>query len=270
MAQEIQLNTHNKQEHPPKHIAEFDSSSIMIYVTEDNQISLDVKLENETVWLSQSQMALLFGRDRSVISRHINNIFKEGELEKSLVCANFAHTEKYGRKEGFVQVVTTEYYNLDVIISVGYRVKSINGTRFRQWANRVLKDYLIKGYAINDKIKLEHYNDLKNVVRLLSTTVKAQEKLSSDEYDGLFSVISDYVYALDTLDRYDFQQLLIENTIKEERFHATYENAMDAINRLKPKFGGSALFANEKDDSFRSSIGQIVSNMGWRGVISKY
>ncbi|MBQ2839443.1 MAG: virulence protein RhuM/Fic/DOC family protein [Muribaculaceae bacterium] len=264
MAQEIQLNTHNKQEHPPKHIAEFDSSSIMIYVTEDNQISLDVKLENETVWLSQSQMALLFGRDRSVISRHINNIFKEGELEKSLVCANFAHTEKYGRKEGFVQVVTTEYYNLDVIISVGYRVKSINGTRFRQWANRVLKDYLIKGYAINDKIKLEHYNDLKNVVRLLSTTVKAQEKLSSDESDGLFSVISDYVYALDTLDRYDFQQLLIENTIKEERFHATYENAMDAINRLKPKFGGSALFANEKDDSFRSSIGQIYQT--WDGV----
>ena len=260
----MELNEHNKQEYPPMHIAEFDSSSIMIYVTEDNQISLDVKLENETVWLSQSQMALLFGRDRTVISRHINNIFKEGELEKSLVCANFAHTEKYGRKEGFVQVVTTEYYNLDVIISVGYRVKSINGTRFRQWANRVLKDYLIKGYAINDKIKLEHYNDLKNVVRLLSTTVKAQEKLSSDESDGLFSVISDYVYALDTLDRYDFQQLLIENTIKDERFHATYENAMDAINRLKPKFGGSALFANEKDDSFRSSIGQIYQT--WDGV----
>lgn len=263
MEQEIQLNSHNKQEYPPMHTAEFDSSSIMIYVTEDNQISLDVKLENETVWLSQSQMALLFGRDRSVISRHINNIFKEGELEKSLVCANFAHTEKYGRKEGFVQVVTTEYYNLDVIISVGYRVKYINGTRFRQWANRVLKDYLIKGYAINDKIKLEHYNDLKNVVRLLSTTVKAQEKLTSDESDGLFSVISDYVYALDTLDRYDFQQLSIDNTIKEERFHATYENAMDAINRLKPKFGGSALFANEKDDSFRSSIGQIYQT--WDG-----
>lgn len=260
MAQEIQLNSHNKQECPPMHTAE---SSIMIYVTEDNQISLDVKLDNETVWLSQSQMALLFGRDRTVISRHINNIFKEGELEKSLVCADFAHTEKYGRKEGFVQVVTTEYYNLDVIISVGYRVKSINGTRFRQWANRVLKDYLIKGYAINDKIKLEHYNDLKNVVRLLSTTVKAQEKLSSDESDGLFSVISDYVYALDTLDRYDFQQLSIDNTIKEERFHATYENAMDAINRLKPKFGGSALFANEKDDSFRSSIGQIYQT--WDG-----
>ena len=263
MNQEPQLNSHNKQEHPPMHTAEFDTSSIMIYVTEDNQISLDVKLDGDTVWLSQAQMALLFGRDRTVISRHINNIFKEGELEKSLVCANYAHTEKHGRREGFMQVVSTEYYNLDVIISVGYRVKSINGTRFRQWANKVLKDYLIKGYVINDKLKLERYNDLKNVVRLLSTTVRAQEKLSSDESDGLFSVISDYVYALDTLDRYDFQQLIVDNTVKEEYFHATYENAMETINRLKPKFGGSALFANEKDDSFRSSIGQIYQT--WDG-----
>ena len=263
MNQEPQLNSHNKAEHPPMQVNGFDASSIMIYVTEDNQISLDVKMDGETVWLSQSQMALLFGRDRTVISRHINNIFKEKELDKSLVCANFAHAEKHGRRVGYTQVVSTEYYNLDVIISVGYRVKSINGTRFRQWANRVLKDYLIKGYAINDKLKLERYNELKNVVRLLSTTVRAQERLSSDESDGLFSVISDYVYALDTLDRYDFQQLSIDNTIKEERFHATYENAMEAINRLKPKFGGSALFANEKDDSFRSSIGQIYQT--WDG-----
>jgi hypothetical protein len=97
-------------------------------------------------------MAMLFGRDRTVIARHISNCFKEGELNKSLVCAKFAHTEKYGRREGYTQTKYTEYYNLDVIISVGYRVKSINGTRFRQWANRILKDYIIKGYAINNKI----------------------------------------------------------------------------------------------------------------------
>ncbi len=151
-----------------------------------------------------------------------------------------------------------------MIISVGYRVNSIRGTQFRIWANRVLKDYIVKGYAINDKLKLERYDELKNVVRLLSSTVRAQEKLSSDESDGLFSVISDYVYALDTLDRYDFQQLSIDNTTKEGRFHATYENAMEAINRLKPKFGGSALFANEKDESFRSSMGQIYQT--WDGV----
>ena len=236
------------------------TSSIMIYVTEDNQISLDVKMDGETVWLSQSQMALLFDTDRTSILRHIKNIYKIGELEENSTCAKIAQVRMEGKRQ-----VTREipFYNLDMIISVGYRVNSIRGTQFRIWANRVLKDYLIKGYAINDKLKLERYNELKNVVRLLSTTVRAQEKLTSDESDGLFSVISDYVYALDTLDRYDFQQLSIDNTIKEERFHATYENAMEAINRLKPKFGGSALFANEKDDSFRSSIGQIYQT--WDG-----
>ena len=254
------LNEHNKQKFPPMNPAEL--SSIVIFTTEDNQVTLDVRLENETLWLTKEQMAELFGRDRTVIARHINNCFKEGELQKNLVCAKIAHAEKYGRREGFTQTVHKEYFNLDVIISVGYRVKSVNGTRFRQWANRVLKEYIIKGYAINEKIKLEHYAELKNVVRLLSSTVKSQEVLTSDESDGLFSVISDYVYALDTLDRYDFQQLTIDNTIKDECFHATYENAMDAINRLKPKFGGSALFANEKDDSFKSSIGQIYQTFG--------
>ena len=205
-------------------------------------------------------MAELFQTDRTSIVRHINKIYADDELDRDSTCAKIAQVRIEGKRQ-----VTREipFYNLDMIISVGYRVNSIRGTQFRIWANRVLKDYLIKGYAINDKFKLERYNELKNVVRLLSTTVRAQEKLTSDETDGLFSVISDYVYALDTLDRYDFQQLSIDNTIKEERFHATYENAMEAINRLKPKFGGSALFANEKDDSFRSSIGQIYQT--WDG-----
>lgn len=260
MKQEIQLNAHNKQEYLPMQVNGFDTSSIIIYVTEDNQISLDVKLENETVWLSQSQMALLFDTDRTSILRHINNIYKIGELEVNSTCAKIAQVRMEGKRK--VERIIP-FYNLDMIISVGYRVNSIRGTQFRIWANKVLKEYLIKGYAINDKLKLERYDEFKNVVRLLSTTVRAQEKLSSDESDGLFSVISDYVYALDTLDRYDFQQLSIDNTIKEERFHATYENAMEAINRLKPKFGGSALFANEKDDSFRSSIGQIYQT--WDG-----
>ena len=246
-----------KAEYPPMHNGEFDASPIAIYTSDDNTISLDVKLENETVWLSQAQMATLFGRDRTVIARHISNCFKEGELEKSLVCAKIAHTEKYGRRKGHTQTTYTEYYNLDVIISVGYRVKSINGTRFRQWANRILKDYIIKGYAINDKIRLEHYNELKDVVRLLAHAVNSQDKLTDNQSCGLLSVVTDYVYALDTLDRYDYQQLTIENTTKEERFHATYENAMEAILSLKEKFGESNLFANEKDNSFKSSIGQI-------------
>ena len=251
-----------KTKYPPMHTADFDASPIVIYTSEDNIVSLDVKLENETVWLSQEQMATLFDRDRTVIGRHINNVFKEGELQKELVCAKIAHTEKLGRWDGRTQTAYTDFYNLDVIISVGYRVKSKRGTQFRIWANRVLKDYIVKGYAINDKIRIEHYNELKNVVRLLAHTVHSQEKLTDEQSKGLFSVVSDHVYALDTLDRYDYQQLTIENTTKEERFHATYENAMEAILSLKEKFGESKLFANEKDNSFKSSIGQIYQTFG--------
>ena len=259
MNENIQLNDHNKQEYPPMHTGEFDVSPIVIYTSEDNTISLDVKLENETVWLSQSQMALLFDTDRTSILRHINNVYKIGELERESTCAKIAQVRKEGKRH-----VTREipYYNLDMIISVGYRVNSIRGTQFRIWANRVLKDYIVKGYAINDKIKIERYNELKDVVHLLAHTVNSQEKLNDDQSTGLLSVVTDYVYALDTLDRYDYQQLTIENTTKEERFHATYENAMEAILSLKEKFGESNLFANEKDNSFKSSIGQIYQTFG--------
>ena len=230
------------------------NNPIEIYRSQDGSIQLNVKLENETVWLTQSQMAELFGRDRTVIGRHINNCYKEGELDKDITCAKFAHM---GKEQD--QMYETAMYNLDVIISVGYRVKSIQGTRFRQWATTILKQYLIKGYAINQQIKLERYNELKDVVHLMSRAIGLQEKISSDEYDGLFNVISDYVYALD---RYDYQSLSISKTTKEEAFRATYDNAMEAINALKEKFGGSQWFANEKDDSFKSSIGQIYQTFG--------
>ncbi len=159
------------------------------------------------------------------------------------------------------QTYETKMYSLDVIISVGYRVKSINGTKFRIWANSILKQYLIRGYVI-DQRRLDHYDELKNVVRLMSRAITLQNKVSEGEYSGLFSIITDYVYALDTLDRYDYQALGVEKTTKEEIFHATYENAMDAINALKVQFGESRWFANEKDDSFKSSIGQIYQTFG--------
>ena len=241
-------------EYPPMHSGEFDTSPIAIYTSDDNTISLDVKLENETVWLSQAQMSLLFDKDQSVVARHIANVFKEGELEEYSNMQILHNT--------FSKFKPTKVYSLDVIISVGYRVKSKRGTQFRIWANRVLKDYIVKGYAINDKIRIEHYNELKDVVRLLANTVHSQEKLTDEQSTGLLSVVTDYVYALDTLDRYDYQQLTIENTTKEERFHATYENAMEAILSLKEKFGESNLFANEKDNSFKSSIGQIYQTFG--------
>ena len=128
--------------------------SVVVYRSEDTTITLNVRFENETVWLSQQQMAELFERDRTVIGRHIRNIFKEGELDETLVCAKFALPKKYGRRQGYTQDTDTTLYNLDVIISVGYRVHSLRGTQFRRWANTILKDYLLKGYAINQRLAM--------------------------------------------------------------------------------------------------------------------
>ena len=235
------------------------NNSIEIYSSQDGSIQLNVKLENDTVWLTQSQMAELFGVDRTSIVRHIRNIYKSEELDQNSTCAKNAQVRTEGNRSILREI---PYYNLDMIISVGYRVNSKNATSFRRWATSVLKQYLIKGYAINQQIKLDRYNELKDVVRLMSRTVVMQEEVTSEEYGGLFNVISDYVYALDTLDHYDYQSLSIQKTTKEEPFRATYENAMEAINALKEKFGGSQWFANEKDDSFKSSIGQIYQTFG--------
>ena len=150
----------------------------------------------------------------------------------------------------FSKYKPTKVYSLDVIISVGYRVKSSRGTQFRIWANRILKDYLVKGYAVNRALTEQRYAELKQLVGVLGRTVKAQETLTSDDALSLVEVVSDYTYALDTLDRYDYQQLSIGQTTNEEKFRATYEGAMQAIEGLKAKFGGSQWFGNEKDDSF--------------------
>lgn len=224
------------------------NEKIVIYQTIDGETSIDVRLEGETVWLSANQMALLFGRDEKTIRKHINNLFSEGELVKE----NNTH---FLRVDNVKQAVA--FYTLDVIISVGYRVKSQRGTQFRIWANKVLKDYLIKGYAINDKITKKKYNELSQLVHILGRTINSQPELSNQENLDLVNVVTDYTYALDTLDRYDYQELKIDKTTSENKFQATYENAMETILNLKKKFGGSWLFGNEKDDSFKSSIGQI-------------
>ena len=235
---------------------------IVIYQTEDGQTQIDVRLENETVWLTQAQMAELFQKDRTVITRHINNVFKEKELEREEVSVKIAHTTQHGAIEGKTQTQELMLYNLDVIISVGYRVKSKRGTAFRIWARKVLKEYLVKGYAVNDRIRKEQIGELRQVVGMLGRTIQSQPLLSNDETNALFEVVTNYTYALDTLDNYDYERLTIDKTTKEEPFHATYENAMEAINGLREKFGGSALFGNEKDESFKSSIGQIYQTFG--------
>lgn len=238
------------------------TSPIIIYQTEDGQMQIDVRMENETVWLSQQQMAELFLKDRTVIGRHIRNIFVEGELDENVVCAKFAHTTPHGFIQDKTQQHEITLYNLDVIISVGYRVKSKRGTQFRIWANKILKDYLIKGYAVNNKLSQQKFDDLSKLVNVLGRTIKTQEKLTSDDATALIDVVLNYNYALDTLDNYDYERLKIDKITNTEPFHATYENAMAAINALKAKFGGSSLFGQEKDESFKSSIGQIYQTFG--------
>ena len=236
-----------------------EDQKIVIYQTPDGQTQIDVRLENETVWLTQAQMAELFETDRTSIVRHINNIYRVDELEREATCAKIAQVQTEGNRQ---VTRTIPYFNLDMIISVGYRVNSKRGVKFRQWANRVLKEYLVKGYAINERIRHEQIGELRQLVGMLGRTLQNQAVISTDETTALFEVVTDYTYALDTLDNYDYERLAIDKTTKQEKFHATYENAMEAINGLREKFGGSALFGNEKDESFKSSIGQIYQTFG--------
>jgi len=227
------------------------NNEIVIYQSEDGKTQLDVKLEGETVWLNRQQLAELFGRDVKTIGKHINNALKEELDGASSVVAKFATTAADGKN------YQVEYYNLEMVTSVGYRVHSQRGVRFRQWANSVLKQYLIKGYAVNERIRKQQISELRQLVQVLGRTLQQQPVPTTDESNALFKVVVDYTYALDTLDDYDYQRLSISKTTSKETFHATYENAMKEINVLKEKFGYSPLFGNEKDDSFKSSIGQI-------------
>lgn len=229
------------------------TSAIQIFTTKDGKTEIEVKLDQETVWLSLNQIVELFERDKSVISRHINNIFKENELDKNSVVAKIATTAADGKN------YQVDYYNLDVIISVGYRVKSKRGTQFRIWANKVLKDYLVQGYSINEKRlqhKTEQLEELRKSVKLLGQVMN-YKTLTNDESFGLLKIISDYAYALDILDRYDFQTLEINETSEKEIYRLDYEEAIRQIQMVKQKFGYSDLFGREKDQSFRSSVSTI-------------
>ena len=230
------------------------NNQIMIYQTDDDQTQIDVRLENETVWLTQAQMAELFQTDRTSIVRHINKIYADDELDRDSTCAKIAQVQKEGQRTVRRSI---PYFNLDMIISVGYRVNSKRGVQFRQWANRVLKQYLIKGYAINERLRHEQISELRQLVQVVSRTLQHREQENTIETQDLLDVVVDYTYALDTLDNYDYERLTIDQTTKVASFHATYENAMEQIQRLRDKFGASVLFGNEKDDSFKSSIGQI-------------
>ena len=237
--------------------SETNRGEIVLYQTADGRTSIDVKLENDTVWLTQAQMSILFDKDQSVIARHIKNALLEGEIDESNMQILHNTLSRYK---------PTTVYNLDIIISVGYRVHSQRGVQFRRWANSVLKEYLIKGYAVRNDLAQQKYNDLKQLVDVMGRAMNYLETPDSpagEQIKSIFEVVKDYTYALDTLDSYDYQALTIKSTTKEQ-FHATYEDAMAVIMELKTKFGESELFGHEKDESFHSSIGQIYQT--WDGI----
>ena len=227
---------------------------IIIYETKDGETSIDVRMEEESVWLTLNQMCNLFDRDKSVVSRHIRNIYNEGELELNSTVAKNATVQKEGNREVLREI---EYYNLDVIISVGYRVKSQRGTQFRIWANSVLKRYLTQGFAIKENATQIQLQNLSSMLEILSKSIE-NESISIDETQNLLRIIKDFSYGLDTLDKYDNQVLEVEKTTEnEDEFRINYENASQVIQDLKKKFNASQLFGNEKDSSFKSSVNTI-------------
>ncbi len=242
-----------------------ETGKILIYQAPDGQTTIEVTLDDDTVWLTQAQIVDLFQSSKANISEHIKHIYESEELEPGATVRNFRMVRQEGKRQVNREL---EQYSLDVILSVGYRVSSKRGTQFRIWANKALKDYLVQGYALNEKRlhdKTQHYEALKATVRLMGN-VKDNKTLNSDETNGLLKVLTDYTYALDVLDKYDHRKLTLEATHKQAVFVATYEEAMRAIQRLRTKFGGSGLFGNEKDESFKSSMATIYQSFGGKDL----
>lgn len=225
-----------------------------IILFENQNVKLEVNMKDETVWLSLDQMSRLFGRDRTVITRHINNIFKEQELIKKEVCAKFAHTTPHGALTNRTQTRELDYYNLDMIISVGYRVNSKNGIIFRKWANKVLKDYIIKGYAVNQK-RLEY---LEKTIKLIDIAGRIDTELKGNEAQDIIKVINNYSNALNLLDDYDYKRISKpKGTIDNKKI--TYENCINVIGKLKFN-NDSDLFALERNNGLKEIIGTIYAS----------
>lgn len=231
-------------------------SEIRIFTSRDGITDIQVKLEDETVWLNQYQLEELFKTNRTSITKHISNIYQTGELEKEATCAKIAQVQKEGNREIRRQI---NHYNLDIIIAVGYRVNTKRGTEFRIWANKILKDHLIKGFSINEKRLTQQNEQLKELqesVKLLGDVIDYKE-LNTEESKGLLKIISDYAYALDILDKYDYQNLDLGETSGKEIFRLTYKETIDQIAIAKKAYGNSELFGREKDNSLKSSISTI-------------
>ncbi len=225
-----------------------------IILFENQNVKLEVNMKDETVWLSLDQMAKLFDRDRTVITRHINNVFKDNELEKNEVCAKFAHTTQHGALSNKTQTRELDYYNLDMIISVGYRVKSKNGIIFRKWATKVLKDYMIKGYAANQK-RLEYFE---KTIKLIDIAGRIDTELKGTEAQEIIKVINNYSNALNLLDDYDHKKITKPDGTKNNK-KITYENCIEIVSQLKFN-SDSELFALERNEGLKSIIGDIYQS----------
>ena len=225
-----------------------------IVLFKNQSVKLEVNMKDETVWLSLDQMAKLFGRDRTVITRHINNIFNDKELEKKEVCAKFAHTTQHGALTNKFQTRELDYYNLDMIISVGYRVKSQNGRILRKWATKILKDYMIKGYAVNQK-RLEY---LEKTVKLIDIAGRIDTQLKGNEAQEIIKVINNYSNALDLLDDYDHKRIIKPNGTKDNK-QITYEDCLNIITKLRFS-NDSDLFALERNQGLKEIIGTIYQS----------
>lgn len=232
-------------------------NEIMIF--ENQSVKLEVNMKDETVWLSLEQIAKLFDRDKSVIFRHIKNIMNE-ELNDEVVIAKFATTTKHGAIEGKEQTHIVDYYNLDVIISVGYRVKSRNGIIFRKWANKILKDYMMKGYAINQK-RLEY---LEKTVKLIDIANRIEEDISGEEAKGIIQVINEYSKALDLLDNYDHKCMMKPSGTSNDKV-LTYEQCKNIIETLKFN-NQSNLFALERNEGLKAILGAIYQSFDGKDV----
>ena len=229
---------------------------VVIYKSPEGETELSVNFKDDKVWLTPIQMSKLFAKARPTILEHIKNIYSEAELESNSTCRKFRQVQIEGNRRTFRGI---NHYNLDVIISVGYRVKSKRGTQFRIWANRVLKDYLVKGYALNEKRLKEQSEKVKELEKSIEVfrRVADSKHLKQDEFTGILKVISDYTYSLDILDQYDHQKLKVGKVEKKEEYKINHKDSVEMIRNLKKKFGGSDLFGKQKDESFRSTIGTL-------------
>ncbi|MBQ2946622.1 MAG: virulence protein RhuM/Fic/DOC family protein [Bacilli bacterium] len=230
-----------------------------IILFENQDVKLDVNIKDDTVWLNAKQIAELFDRDYKTIRKHINNALEE-ELKDEVVVAKFANTTKHGAIKEKNQTHMVDYYNLDVIISVGYRVKSKNGIIFRKWANKILKEYLLKGYVVNQK-RLEY---LEKTVKLIDIANRIDDELEGNEAKEILKVIGDYSKALDLLDNYDHKDITkVKGSISDKKI--TYKECIEIINKLRFN-SDSKLFALERDKGLESIIGDIYQTFDKKDV----